>query len=539
MRFPEDDQNIIDAFSVLGLRSIPFIQGADLHNWGKQKLETLIDFYGKQHTRGNATSAALIDPQQCRAEWSILKQLVQTEEYPTQSMACLWGCINQYHPQDFPHLKTLASIALVAPVHTANSERGFSVQNNIKSSLRNRLSPVRLHQLTLISIEGPPRKEFPFHRAVKVWKKKSRKILPMRKNDQKEPLLPREFPQRPWEHVGSDLFYLKDKWYVLMIDYYSRYVDVGLLENLHSHGVINQLKSIFARHGVPKLLTSDNGPQYASKEFEEFYVHYGFQHSTSSPKYPQSNGEAERAVQTVKNIFKKESDPYLALLAYRPSPLANGKSPAELLINRKLRSTSIPCITKVLDKIITDTSDISAKENVSRNQEKSHYDNRFRVHEQPDLTPGETVWVKDLKRSGVVFSPWKGSPRSFNVKSDGETVRRNRRSLITLPLSDGNENSPNIATPEDDSKDISLRTSSYGRPIRPTKIFDFKYKYIPLLKIQQFSQKEEREYQSEESHRKLSNRNWIFKGNTRFILKKTPGVVDFFTTQLTKSLSGS
>ncbi|KAG1649802.1 hypothetical protein GQR58_028618 [Nymphon striatum] len=290
------------------------------------------------------------------------------------------------------------------------------------------------------------------------------------RNDQKEPLLPREFPQRPWEHVGSDLFYLKGKWYVLVIDYYSRYVEVGLLENLHSHGVINQLKSIFARHGVPELMTSDNGPQYASKEFEEFCGNYGFQHSTSSPKYPQSNGEAERAVQTVKNIFKKESDPYLALLAYRSSPLANGKSPAELLFNRKLR-TSIPCITKVLDKII-DTSDISAKENARRNEVKSHYDNRFRVHEQPDLTPGESVWVKDLKRSGVVSSPWKGSPRSFNVKSDGETVRRNRRSLITLPLSDGNEISPNIATPEDDSKDISIRTSSYGRPLRPTKIFD-------------------------------------------------------------------
>ncbi|KAG1649806.1 putative phosphoenolpyruvate synthase [Nymphon striatum] len=295
------------------------------------------------------------------------------------------------------------------------------------------------------------------------------------RNDQKEPLLPREFPQRPWEHVGSDLFYLKGKWYVLVIDYYSRYVEVGLLENLHSHGVINQLKSIFARHGVPELMTSDNGPQYASKEFEEFCGNYGFQHSTSSPKYPQSNGEAERAVQTVKNIFKKESDPYLALLAYRSSPLANGKSPAELLFNRKLR-TSIPCITKVLDKII-DTSDISAKENARRNEVKSHYDNRFRVHEQPDLTPGESVWVKDLKRSGVVSSPWKGSPRSFNVKSDGETVRRNRRSLITLPLSDGNEISPNIATPEDDSKDISIRTSSYGRPLRPTKIFDFIFHY--------------------------------------------------------------
>ena len=92
-------------------------------------------------------------------------------------------------------------------------------------------------------------------------------------------------------------------------------------KDLSSEKVINHLRSIFARHGIAEELRSDNGPQFSLNAFAKFSDTYGFKHTTSSPHFPQSNGEAERAVQTIKGLLQKAADPYLALLAYRSTPL--------------------------------------------------------------------------------------------------------------------------------------------------------------------------------------------------------------------------
>ena len=83
-----------------------------------------------------------------------------------------------------------------------------------------------------------------------------------------------------------------------------------------SASVVNALKAIFARHGIPATFVSDNGPQFDSQEMKRFAECYGFNHVTSSPHYPQSNGLAERTVKTIKSLFANSEDPYMTLLSY-------------------------------------------------------------------------------------------------------------------------------------------------------------------------------------------------------------------------------
>ena len=128
-----------------------------------------------------------------------------------------------------------------------------------------------------------------------------------------EPLIPSPLPNLPWQKIGTDLFEWDKTTYLLIIDYYSRWIEIAKLTGLSANSVINHTKSIFARYGIPETVISDNGPQFSSEAYAQFAREYGFKHTTSSPNHPQGNGEAERGVQTIKNLLKKEGDPYLAL----------------------------------------------------------------------------------------------------------------------------------------------------------------------------------------------------------------------------------
>jgi len=121
-----------------------------------------------------------------------------------------------------------------------------------------------------------------------------------------------------------------------VVDYHSSYIEVRRLDSLSSVFTLDKVKSIFSTHGIPEVVISDNGPQFSSREFQEFAKSYAFQHVASSPKYPKANGEAERAVGTVKNLWSKTTDTYLSPLTYRAIPLENGFTPSEVLMNRQI-----------------------------------------------------------------------------------------------------------------------------------------------------------------------------------------------------------
>ena len=99
-----------------------------------------------------------------------------------------------------------------------------------------------------------------------------------------EPMISTPLPEYPWQKVASDLFHLKGSDYLIIVDYFSRFPEIIKLLSTNSAAVIEALKTVFARHGIPQILVTDNGSQYTADEFAKFARTFNFFHITSSPR---------------------------------------------------------------------------------------------------------------------------------------------------------------------------------------------------------------------------------------------------------------
>ena len=243
----------------------------------------------------------------------------------------------------------------------------------------------------------------------------------------REPLLQSTLPDHPLERVATDMFELNGSTYLLLVYYFFRYIEVQKLSSTTSTSVITAMKAIFARHGVPAVMVSDNGPQFASREMREFSESYGFSQVTRSPHYPQANGQAERAVKTAKTLLRAAPDPYMALRT--TSFTWCGFSPAELLMGRRLR-TDIPQATAMLMPDWSYLQEFRDSDKKMKEAQKRNYDSRHRVKDLPALPGNQPVWVdhQDSQVPGEIIQP-ESAPRSYMVGTQAGTLRRNRQHI--------------------------------------------------------------------------------------------------------------
>ena len=244
-----------------------------------------------------------------------------------------------------------------------------------------------------------------------------------------EPLNPTPTPDYAWQQVATDLFEWKGHDYLLLVDYYSRWIEIAHLTKTDTTNVKNHMRAIFARLGIPELVHSDNGTQYMSREFERFAESYGFTHTQSDPCHQSANGAAERAVQTIKNLLSKADDPYLAMLNYRVTPQAHGFSPAELMFGRNLR-TRIPTHPSQFIPRKHDIERFRQKNQELKMKMKDNFDRRHRAKPLPLFQQGEKVWMKtptDQEAEVLSQAPHR---RSVEIKTErGTTTRRTRNQL--------------------------------------------------------------------------------------------------------------
>ncbi|XP_055613296.1 uncharacterized protein K02A2.6-like [Uranotaenia lowii] len=123
--------------------------------------------------------------------------------------------------------------------------------------------------------------------------------------------------------------------------------EICTIKSATSSAVIEFLDELFARFGIPSTIVSDNGTQFISKQFKNFCGKNGIQHLRISPYHPQSNGQAERFVDSLKRSLMKINDwqniheslqTFLQVYRSTPSRVLNGSTPAELMIGRKIRT---------------------------------------------------------------------------------------------------------------------------------------------------------------------------------------------------------
>ena len=158
---------------------------------------------------------------------------------------------------------------------------------------------------------------------------------------------PWKWPSGAWQRIHVDFAgpFMGDM-FLVVVDAYSKWPEVVRMKSTTTETTIDALRQIFSQQGLPLELVSDNGPQFTSKEFEEFTKMNGIIHCRSAPFHPSTNGEAERFVRTFKTAMRARKNLKISvhrklcdfLLAYRTTPhSATHRSPAELM-GRALRT---------------------------------------------------------------------------------------------------------------------------------------------------------------------------------------------------------
>ena len=155
----------------------------------------------------------------------------------------------------------------------------------------------------------------------------------------KEPLQPHDIPEGPWRKLGIDYFAFDGNSYVLICDYFLKFPFLYRCKTSF-WPLRDRLIDLFSIEGYPDEIVSDNRPPFQSKEFAKFLSGLGIKHTTSSPRYPCSNGFIEQHIQTVKNMLSKSSNTrsFQEVLAdLRTTRIGTGlPSPAEILHGRNL-----------------------------------------------------------------------------------------------------------------------------------------------------------------------------------------------------------
>ena len=236
-------------------------------------------------------------------------------------------------------------------------------------------------------------------------------------------------PQGPWSRIHVDYAGpVNGFWYFVIIDAFSKWPEVFKMQVTTSKKTIDRLEEVFSRHGLCDTIISDNGPQFVSKEFESFCSANGIEHIRTAPYHPQSNGQAERFVRSLKIGLSKlegegNTDQVLRkfLLCYRFTPSFNlgMKSPFQLMTGRVMKTK--------LDLLKPKQERSGERDAIMEQQFNTHHGAKWK-----EFTVGDEVFIKLFAKNKWKWSPGVVTKRcgSVNYLVQTHTLEGERESKV-------------------------------------------------------------------------------------------------------------
>lgn len=267
-----------------------------------------------------------------------------------------------------------------------------------------------------------------------------------------EPMIRRELPDQPWKDIAADfLGPLPEGQYLLVVvDYYSRFIEVCEMNVITAAETIKELAIIFSRYGLPSTLRVDNGPQFSSKceEFKDFCESNGIALVNTIPFWPAMNGEVERQnrsllkrmriAQELGKDWRAEMRKYL-LTYHATSHSTTGKSPAELMFGRKIRS-KLPQV----ESVNLNDGEVRDRDAVSKEKGRVYADSKRRAKES-DISIGDRVVSKRMKKNNKLEADFSAEEFEVIKKVGGdvtvkslETGKEYRRNVAHLKRIENN-----------------------------------------------------------------------------------------------------
>lgn len=224
-----------------------------------------------------------------------------------------------------------------------------------------------------------------------------------------EPLRPTVMPEKPWQEVHIDLCgpFPSGESLLVCEDACTRWPEVVILRSTTSAAIIGHLRKIFAVHGLPEKVVTDNGANLVSEEFETFLGTHGIKHRKVTPYWPQANAEVERFNKTIEKAIRTahaegkdwRTDMFTFLLNYRATPHAStGVSPARLHLGREIR-TKVPQVETQMSNVLSAAlQSAKIKDQQAKQRTKAYADKRNRASPS-DIKAGDKVLLQQARQN--------------------------------------------------------------------------------------------------------------------------------------------